>query len=124
MELKRKRSNKMNEELLTDRNILTYEFLTDRLLDYKPGEVFLFFSHDNGYAVKRVAFDNLYKETEIIGDSNIIEVSKIAIGLTRFAEDYLYELVNSEDNDIDTAYLDCMNGKRLEFKKEKEETNG
>lgn len=33
----------MNEELLTDRNILTYEFLTDRLLDYKPEEVFLFF---------------------------------------------------------------------------------
>ena len=108
----------MNEELLTDRNILTYEFLTDRLLDYKPEEVFLFFSHDNGYAVKRVAFDNLYKETEIIGDSNIIEVSKILIGLMKFAEDYLHELVNSEENDIDTAYLDCPNGKRKEFKRE------
>lgn len=108
----------MSEELLTDRNILTYEFLTDRLLDYKPEEVFLFFSHDNGYAVKRVYFDNLYKETEIIGDSNIIEVSKIAIGLTRFAEDYLSELVNNEDNDIDVAYLDCMNGDRKEFKRE------
>lgn len=121
MELKR--SNKMNEELLTDKNILTYEFLTDKLLDYKPEEVFLFFSHDNGYAVKRVAFDNLYKETEIIGDSNIIEVSKIAIGLTRFAEDYLYELVNSEENDIDTAYLDCLNGDRKEFKRLKEQEN-
>ena len=108
----------MNEELLTDRNILTYEFLTDRLLDYKPEEVFLFFNHDNGYSIRRVAFDNLYKETEIIGDSNIIEASKILIGLMRFAEDYLYELVNSEDNDIDTAYLDCPNGKRKEFKKE------
>lgn len=118
MGLKRKRSNKMNEELLTDRNILTYEYLTDRLLDYKPEEVFLFFSHDNGYAVERVYFDNLYKRTEEIGDSNIIEVSKIAIGLTRFAEDYLYELVNSEDNDIDIAYLDCLNGKRKEFKRE------
>ena len=114
----RKRSNKMNEELLTDRNILTYEYFTDRLLDYKPEEVFLFFSHDNGYAVERVYFDNLYKRTEEIGDSNIIEVSKIAIGLTRFAEDYLYELVNSEDNDIDIAYLDCLNGKRKEFKRE------
>ena len=113
----------MNEELLTDKNILTYEFLTDKLLDYKPEEVFLFFSHDNGYAVKRVAFDNLYKETEIIGDSNIIEVSKIAIGLTRFAEDYLYELVNSEENDIDTAYLDCLNGDRKEFKRLKEQEN-
>ena len=113
----------MNEELLTDRNILTYEYLTDRLLDYKPEEVFIFFSHDNGYAVERVYFDNLYKRTEEIGDSNIIEVSKIAIGLMKFAEDYLSELVNDEDNDIDVAYLDCMNGKRLEFKKEKEETN-
>ncbi len=111
----------MNEELLTDRNILTYEFLTDKLLDYKPDEVFLFFSHDNGYAVKRVAFDNLYKRTEEIGDSNIIEASKIAIGLMRFAEDYLYELVNDEDNDIDVTYLDCLNGDRKEFRKE--ETN-
>ena len=108
----------MNEELLTDRNILTYEFLTDKLLDYKPEEVFLFFSHDNGYAIKRVYFDNLYKETEIIGDSNIIVASKILIGLMGFAEDYLYELVNSEDNDIDITYLDCPNGKRKEFKKE------
>ena len=64
----------MNEELLTDRNILTYEFLTDKLLDYKPEEVFLFFSHDNGYAIKRVYFDNLYKETEIIGDERIIAI--------------------------------------------------
>ena len=113
----------MNEKLLIDRNILTYEFLTDRLLDYKPEEVFLFFSHDNGYAVKRVAFDNLYKETEIIGDSNIIETSKIAIGLMRFAEDYLYELVNNEDNDIDVVYLDCLNGDRKEFKRLKEQEN-
>lgn len=64
----------------------------------------------------------MYKRTEEIGDSNIIEVSKIVIGLTRFAEDYLYELVNSENNDIDIAYLDCLNGKRKEFKRE-EETN-
>ena len=113
-----KRDNNMNKGLLTDKNILTYEFLTDRLLDYKPEEVFIFFSHDNGYAVDRVAFDNLYKETEIIGDSNIIEVSKIAIGLMRFAEDYLYELVNDEDNDIDIAYLDCLNGDRKEYKRE------
>ena len=72
--------------------------------------------------MKRIAFDDLYKETEIIGDSNIIETSKILIGLIRFAKDYLYELVNSEDNDIDTAYLDCPNGDRKEFRKE-EETN-
>ena len=112
----------MNEELLTNKNILTYEYFTDKLLDYKPEEVFVFFNHDNGYCIRRVYFDNLYKRTEEIGDSNIIEVSKIAIGLTRFAEDYLYELVNSENSDIDTAYLDCMNGERKEFKRE--ETNG
>ena len=108
----------MNEELLTDKNILTYEYFTDKLLDYKPEEVFIFFSHDNGYAVERVYFDNLYKKTEEIGDEKIIAISKIAIGLTRFAEDYLYELVNSEDNDIDVAYLDCMNGDMKEFKRE------
>ena len=113
----------MNEELLTDRNILTYEYFTDKLLDYKPEEAFLFFSHDNGYAVERVAFDNLYKNTEEIGDSNIIEVSKIAIGLMKFAEDYLSELVNNEDNDIDVAYLDCLNGDRKEFKRLKEQEN-
>ena len=113
----------MNEELLTDKNILTYEYFTDKLLDYKPEEVFLFFSHDNGYAVDRVYFDNLYKRTEEIGDSNIIEVSKIAIGLMRFAEDYLYELVNDEDNDIDVAYLDCLNGDRKEFKREEKYQN-
>ena len=41
----------------------------------------------------------------------------------RFAEDYLYELVNNEDNDIDTAYLDCPNGDRKEFKRLKEQEN-
>ena len=50
-------------------------------------------------------------------------MSKIAIGLTRFAEDYLYELVNSEENDIDVAYLDCLNGDRKEFKRLKEQEN-
>lgn len=110
----------MNEKLLTDKNILTYEYFTDRLLDYKPEEVFIFFSHDNGYAVERIYFDNLYKRTEEIGDSNIIKVSKIAISLMRFAEDYLYELVNSDDNDIDIAYLDCLNGDRKEFKRLKD----
>ena len=64
----------MNEALLTDKNILTYEYFTDRLLDYEPEEVFLFFSHDNGYAIERVYFDNLYKRTEEIGDEKIIAV--------------------------------------------------
>ena len=64
----------MNEELLTDKNILTYEYFTDKLLDYKPEEVFIFFSHDNGCAVERVYFDNLYKKTEEIGDEKIIAI--------------------------------------------------
>lgn len=64
----------MNEELLTDKNILTYEYFTDKLLDYKPEEVFLFFSHDNGYSIRRVYFDNLYKRTEEIGDERIIAI--------------------------------------------------
>ena len=64
----------MNEELLTDKNILTYEYFTDKLLDYKPEEVFVFFNHDNGYCIRRVAFDNLYKRTEEIGDEKIIAV--------------------------------------------------
>lgn len=64
----------MNEELLTDKNILTYEYFTDKLLDYKPEEVFVFFNHDNGYAIRRVFFDNLYKNTEEIGDERIIAV--------------------------------------------------
>lgn len=46
----------MNEELLTDKNILTYEYFTDKLLDYKPEEVFVFFNHDNGYCIRRVFF--------------------------------------------------------------------
>lgn len=64
----------MNEELLTDKNILTYEYFTDKLLDYKPEEVFVFFNHDNGYSIRRVYFDNLYKNTEEIGDERIIAV--------------------------------------------------
>ena len=64
----------MNEALLTDKNILTYEYFTDKLLDYKPEEVFVFFNHDNGYSIRRVYFDNLYKETEEIGDEKIIAV--------------------------------------------------
>ena len=64
----------MNEALLTDKNILTYEYFTDKLLDYKPEEVFVFFNHDNGYCIRRVFFDNLYKNTEEIGDERIIAV--------------------------------------------------
>lgn len=64
----------MNEALLTDKNILTYEYFTDKLLDYKPEEVFVFFNHDNGYSIRRVYFDNLYKKTEEIGDEKIIAV--------------------------------------------------
>lgn len=64
----------MNEELLTDKNILTYEYFTDKLLDYKPEEAFVFYSRDNGYYIRRVFFDNLYKNTEEIGDKRIIAV--------------------------------------------------
>ena len=64
----------MSEELLTDKNILTYEYFTDKLLDYKPEEVFVFFNHDNGYCIRRVFFDNLYKNTEEIGNEKIIAV--------------------------------------------------
>ena len=46
----------MNEELLTDKNILTYEYFTDKLLDHKPEEAFVFYGHDNGYCIKRVFF--------------------------------------------------------------------
>lgn len=66
--------DKMNEELLTDKNILTYEYFTNKLLDYKPEEVFVFYSHDNGYCIRRVFFDNLYKNTEEISDERIIAV--------------------------------------------------
>lgn len=64
----------MNEELLTDKNILTYEYFTDKLLDYKPEEAFVFYNHDNDYSIKRVYFDNLYKNTEEIGDEKIIAI--------------------------------------------------
>lgn len=64
----------MNEELLTDKNILTYEYFTDKLLDYKPEEAFVFYNHDNGYSIRRVYFDNLYKNTEEIGDERIIAI--------------------------------------------------
>ena len=64
----------MNEQLLTDRNILTYEHFTDKLLNYKPEEAFVFFNHDNGYSIRRVYFDNLYKNTEEIGDERIIAI--------------------------------------------------
>ena len=67
----------MNEELLTDKNILTYEYFTDKLLDYKPEEAFVFFSHDNGYSIKRVYFDNLYKNTEEIKIQKRLAMKKL-----------------------------------------------
>lgn len=33
-----------------------------------------FFNHDNGYCIRRVYFDNLYKNTEEIGDEKIIAI--------------------------------------------------
>ena len=82
----------MNEELLTDRNILTYEYLTDKLLDYKPEEVFIFFSHDNGYCIRRVFFDNLYKNTEEIGDEKIIAVDIDKKNIKNKARKYFKDL--------------------------------
>ena len=82
----------MNEELLTDKNILTYEFLTGRLLDYKPEEAFVFYSHDNSYVVEKVYFDNLYKNTEEIGDERIIAVDIDKENIKNKAREYFKDL--------------------------------
>ena len=82
----------MNKELLTDKNILTYEYFTDKLLDYKPEEVFLFFNHDNGYCIRRVFFDNLYKRTEEIGDERIIAVDIDKENIKNKAREYFKDL--------------------------------
>lgn len=82
----------MNEELLTDKNILTYEHFTDKLLDYKPEEAFVFYNHDNGYSIKRVYFDNLYKETEIIGDERIIAIDIDKENIKNKAREYFKDL--------------------------------
>ena len=82
----------MNEELLTDKNILTYEYFTDKLLDYKPEEAFVFFSHDNGYSIRRVYFDNLYKNTEEIGDEKIIAVDIDKENIKDKAREYFKDL--------------------------------
>lgn len=97
-----------------DKNTLTYEYHTETLLlDNKPEEVFVFFSHDNSYSVERVAFNNLYNKTEIIGDDNIIGMGKDVIGLTKFAENYLQEL--AEETGIDRE-LRTPTGEWIEFK--------
>lgn len=82
----------MNEELLTNKNILTYEYFTDKLLDYKPEEVFVFFSHDNGYSIRRVYFENLYKNTEEIGDERIIAVDIDKENIKNKARKYFKDL--------------------------------
>ena len=82
----------MNEELLTDKNILTYEYFTDKLLDYKPEEVFVFFNHDNRYCIRRVYFDNLYKRTEEIGDEKIIAVDIDKKNIKNKARGYFKDL--------------------------------
>ena len=91
----------MNEELLTDRNILTYEYLTDKLLDYKPEEVFVFFSHDNGHAIERVYFDNLYKRTEEIGDERIIAIDVDKENIEDKARQYFKDLYKETGLDPD-----------------------
>ena len=82
----------MNDALLTDKNILTYEYFTDKLLDYKPEEVFVFFSHDSGYSIRRVYFDNLYKRTEEIGDEKIIAVDIDKKNIKDKAREYFKDL--------------------------------
>ena len=82
----------MNEELLTDKNILTYEYFTDKLLDYKPEEAFVFYNHDNGYCIRRVYFDNLYKRTEEIGDERIIAVDIEKENIKNKARGYFKDL--------------------------------
>jgi hypothetical protein len=82
----------MNEALLTDKNILTYEYFTDKLLDYKPEEVFVFFNHDNGYCIRRVFFDNLYKNTEEIGDEKIIAIDIDKENIKNKARKYFKDL--------------------------------
>ena len=82
----------MNEELLTDRNILTYEYFTDKLLDYKPEEAFVFYNHDNGYSIRRVYFDNLYKRTEEIGDEKIIAIDIDKENIKNKARKYFKDL--------------------------------
>lgn len=82
----------MNEALLTDKNILTYEYFTDKLLDYKPEETFVFFSHDNGCSIRRVYFDNLYKNTEEIGDERIIAIDIDKENIKDKAREYFKDL--------------------------------
>lgn len=82
----------MNEELLTDKNILTYEYFTDKLLDYKPEKAFVFYNHDNSYSIKRIYFNNLYKNTEEIGDERIIAVDIDKENIKNKARKYFKDL--------------------------------
>lgn len=82
----------MNEELLTDKNILTYEYFTDKLLDYKPEEAFVFYNHDNDYCIKRIFFDNLHKNTEEIGDERIIAIDIDKENIKNKAREYFKDL--------------------------------
>lgn len=108
----------MKEDLLTNKNILTYEYYTGDLLDYKPSRAFVFYSHDNGYSIEKINFENLYAKDKEIGEERIIAVDTKMSRIRKLADKYLQELVDDEGVDIDEAYLQLPSGEWVEFKNE------
>lgn len=110
----------MNEELLTNKNILTYEYYTGDLLDYKPSRAFVFFAHDNGYSLESMDFDKLHDFTEKLDENRIIAVGKGRLFTFKrdVVDKYLQELVNDEGVEADEVYLQLPNGKWVEYKNE------
>lgn len=110
----------MKEDLLTNKNILTYEYYTGDLLDYKPSRAFVFYNHDNGYNLESMDFDNLHDFTEKLDENRIIAVGKGRLFTFKqnIVDKYLQELVNDEGVEMDEAYLQLPNGEWVEYKNE------
>lgn len=96
------------DDLLTNKNVLTFKHYTDELLDFKPSCILVFYKHDKGYNIRQMAFDELYNTVKEIGEKKVIAVSRGELFSFKrhFVDKYLQEHKNDEDVKTDKIFLE------------------
>lgn len=96
------------DDLLTNKNISTFEHYTGELLDFKPQCIFVFYKHDNSYRIRQIDFDDLYDTTKEIGEEKVIAVSRGGLFSFKqnFVDKYVQEHANDEDVKNNKIYLE------------------
>ena len=95
-------------DLLTIKNISTFEHYTGEFLDFKPSCIFVFYKHDNGYRIRQIAFDDLYNTVKEIGGEKVIAVSRAGLFSFKqqFVDKYIQEHASDEDVKTSKIYLE------------------